>query len=231
MSRYNNCIQQTRSEIGFIPLTALKVYEGPPKFWDSCPDIIQAHKLIKETGLPNYLSCRIPIQGQLKPDRWQHYLQNYWDKQLVDLITYGFPLDFDRKVVLQSVRENYRSALDFPQEIDRYIETETKYGALLGLFDSLPIDAHMSPLMTRSKQTSEKRRTVIDLSWPRGHSVSTGVYNNKYLDTYFKLQHPSINNITAALNELRPGAMLYKVDISHAFRHIRIDPRDIDHLS
>ena len=148
----------------------------------------------------------------------------------MDLITYGFPLDFDKNVVLQSVEKNQKLALDFPQEIDKYIETETKHGALLGPFDSLPIDAQVFPLMTRAKQNSEKRRTIIDLSWPKGHSINTGVYKNRYLETYFKLQYLSIDNITTVLNTLGPGAMLYKVDISHAFRHIRIDPRDIDLL-
>ena len=141
---YNNCIQQTGSEIGFVPLTPLKLFEGPPKVWDICPDIIQAHKLMKESGLPNYLSCRIPIQGQLHSDKWQHYLKNYWDKQLIDLVTYGFPLDFDRNVILQSVPQNHKSALDFPQAIDRYIQTEIQHGALLGPFDSFPIQAHIS---------------------------------------------------------------------------------------
>ena len=227
---YNNCIHQTGSEVGLVPLTPRLVYEGSPKIWQACPDIIQAHKLIQESGLPNFLSCRIIIQGQLKSDKWQYYLQDYWDKQLVDLITYGFPLDFVREVILQSVKENHKSALDFPQGIDKYINTEIEHGALLGPFQSLPIDSHISPLMTRSKQNSEKRRTIIDLSWPKGHAVNTGVYKNKYLGTYFKLQYPSIENITMALNTLGPGAMLYKVDISHAFRHIRIDPRDIDLL-
>ena len=32
------------------------------------------------------------------------------------------------------------------------------------------------------------------------------------------------------LKELGPGAMLFKIDISRAFRHIRIDPKDIDLL-
>ena len=227
---YNHCIQQTGSEVGFVPLTTLTVYEGPPKIWQTCPDIIEAHKLIQKSGLPNFLSCRIPIQGQLKPEKWRYYLQNYWDKQLVDLITYGFPLDFDRKVTLQSVQEYHKSAVDFPQEIDEYIETEIQHGALLGPFQSLPIDSHISPLMTRAKQNSEKHRTIIDLSWPKSHAVNTGVHKNIYLGTYFKLQYPSIDNITMALNNLGPGAMLYKVDISCAFRHIRIDSKDIDLL-
>ena len=84
--------------------------------------------------------------------------------------------------------------------------------------------------MTRAKQNSEKRRTIVDLSWPKGHAVNTGVHKNIYLGIYFKLQYPSIDNITMALNNLGPGAMLYKVDISRAFRHIMIDPKDKDFL-
>ena len=60
------------------------------------------------------------------------------------------------------------------------------------------------------------------LRWPQGHSINTGVYKNSYLDTYFKLHYPSIDNITAALNTLGPGAMFYQIDISRAVRHIRI---------
>ena len=227
---YNNCIQQTGLEVGFVPFTPLTVYQGSPKILQACPDIIEAHKLIKKSGMPNFMSCRIPVQGHLKSEKCQYYLQDYWDKQIVDLITYGFPLDFDRNINLQSVQENHKSALDFPQEIDKYIEMEIKHGALLGPFQELPIHSHISPLMTRAKQISDKRRTIIDLSWPRGHAVNTGVHKNKYLGTYFKLQYPSIDNITMALNNLGPGAMLYKVDISRAFRHIRKDPRDIDLL-
>ena len=36
--------------------------------------------------------------------------------------------------------------------------------------------------------------------------------------------------ITQKLKELGPGAMIFKTDISSAFRHIRINPGDIDLL-
>ena len=44
------------------------------------------------------------------------------------------------------------------------------------------------------------------------------------------LTYPSIDQITQKLKVLGPGAMLFKLDISRAFRHIRIDPGDIDLL-
>ena len=39
-----------------------------------------------------------------------------------------------------------------------------------------------------------------------------------------------MNHIVKYLKHLGPGALIYKVDISRAFRHITIDPRDLDLL-
>ena len=61
-------------------------------------------------------------------------------------------------------------------------------------------------------------------------SVNDFVHKCKYLDTYFTLQYPSIDDITNKLKDLGPGALLYKVDISRAFRQLRVDPGDIDLL-
>ena len=44
------------------------------------------------------------------------------------------------------------------------------------------------------------------------------------------MHYPSIDNITEALVKLGPAAQLYKMDISRAFRHLRVDPADIDLL-
>ena len=139
-------------------------------------------------------------------------------------------MDFDRNSSLQSVTEKHKLALQFPSEIEKYIDEELQHGAILGPFSQHPFATHVSPLMTRSKQNSNKGRTIMDLSWPLNYSVNYGVKKNIYLNTYFQLQYPSIDNITHALNTLGPGAMLYKVDISRAFRHIRVDPGDIDLL-
>ena len=42
------------------------------------------------------------------------------------------------------------------------------------------------------------------------------------------MHYPSIDSIIRTLNELGPLAAIFKVDISRAFRYIRIDPGDID---
>ena len=93
---YNRFMQQSPVELGFIPLTDLKLYQGPEKRWAVVPDLIQAHKMVRSSGMPNFLSCRIPVQGPLRPQVWQAYLHDYCDQQLTDLIDFGFPLDFKR---------------------------------------------------------------------------------------------------------------------------------------
>ena len=70
----------------------------------------------------------------------------------------------------------------------------------------------------------------MDLSFPVGQSVNSGVPKDKYLGSYFELKYPSVDDILHSLKQLGPNALLYTIDISRAFRHIRIDPGDLDLL-
>ena len=77
--------------------------------------------------------------------------------------------------------------------------------------------------MTRGKPRSDRKRVIIDLSWPKGLGVNDGVNNNTYLGTQFKLYYPSVDDI---VHKLKTSG----VDIRRAFCHICIDPWDIDLL-
>ena len=84
--------------------------------------------------------------------------------------------------------------------------------------------------MVRDKQDYCKKRTIINLSWPKGVSVNDDILKDTYLDTEYTLTYPSINNITESLNRMGPAAKIYKIDISRAFRQIKVDTSDIDLL-
>ena len=157
-------------------------------------------------------------------------MQDFWDKQLVDLLEYGFPLDFDRDAPLMSTEENHASAKIFASHVQTYISEELKHGAMLGPFASKPIQLHISPLMTGDKPESKVRRTIVDLSWPESYSVNDGVVRDEYLGSKFLLHYPSVDDIVNKLNELGPGSLMFKVDISRAFRQLKVDPGDIDLL-
>ena len=64
---------------------------------------------------------------------------------------------------------------------------------MLGPFRNPPI---ISPFMTQDKSSSDKRRVIIDLSWPKGQSANCGIDSDRYLNVDFVLTYPSIDNIT-----------------------------------
>ena len=84
--------------------------------------------------------------------------------------------------------------------------------------------------MTRDKPDSATRRTIVDLSWPKGQSVNAGVQKDKYLGSKFIVNYPSVDDIVKRLIELGPGSLLCKVDISRAFCQLKVDPGDINLL-
>ena len=118
----------------------------------------------------------------------------------------------------------------FSEHVDEYIKEELSHGAMLGPFDKKPVHLHVSPFMTREKQDCHFRRTIVDLSWPKGQSVNSGVSKDVYLGTKFLLNYPSVDNIIQRLIQLEPGSMLFKIDISRAFHQLKVDPGDIDLL-
>ena len=160
---YKACIQQNGYQFWYIPLNDLKIYHGPVVTWRKPPSILQAHKLIRQSGVPNFLNCRIQVQTQLNPDSWREYLTDYWDKLLPDLIQFDFPLDFDRNCPLSSSDVNHASALKYVTHFDAYIQEELQHGALYGPFKDLDFKIHVCPLM-RSKTRKINRRTIMDLS-------------------------------------------------------------------
>ena len=60
--------------------------------------------------------------------------------------------------------------------------------------------------------------------------MNSGADLDKYLGTESVLTYPSIANITNQVLQLGRGCQIFKVDISRAFRHVPIDPGDLDLL-
>ena len=112
--------EQSHFDFGFILLSAFTMPENTKQAEPiQCP--IQIHNLVKRSGVYNFLGCRIPIKSQLNVDEWSRQLQGYWDVQLIDLLTYGFPLDFNRKSPLNWEDKNHKSAVDHLMLMLRHI--------------------------------------------------------------------------------------------------------------
>ena len=58
--------------------------------------------------------------------------------------------------------------------------------------------------------------------------MGRGRHPEKYLLRYSLLKLPTIDSIKDQINNLGKGFMLYKVDVSLAFRHIKLGPSEYD---
>ena len=53
-------------------------------------------------------------KSELNVTESESVLENSWDRQLVEFIRFGFPLDFNRNVSLSSEMKNHSSAVQYP---------------------------------------------------------------------------------------------------------------------
>ena len=129
---------------------------------------------------------------------------------------------------LISCSDSHPSALQFPDHVTAYLQDEIQHQAIFGPFKNKPFGeiTHISPFITRNKQDSDKRRVIIDLSWPIGASVNCRTDSNEYMGTAFKLCYPSVDTFTDRLRQLGRGALMHKIDLSRAFRQLKVDPAD-----
>ena len=171
------------------------------------------------------------VDTQLNLQEWYDQLKDYWNQQLLDFLTFGFPLDFNRNSPLNWEGDNHKSALAHPDDIEAYLQEEIDFNAIVGPFPKQPCEnGHISSFMTRDKPGSKHRKVIIDLSWPFGCSANACIDKASYMGTDFVLVLPTVDNITDQLKALGRGAHLYKIDISRAFKHIKVDPLDYDLL-
>ena len=77
--------------------------------------------------------------------------------------------------------------------------------------------------MTRPKEKG--RRVILDLSYG-DNSVNKATSRDHYDNVEFQLKLPNLDVLIPHLERLGPHARVFKVDISRAFRNVRIDPAD-----
>ena len=68
----------------------------------------------------------------------------------------------------------------------------------------------------------------MDLSWPHPPkvSVNAGIDKTTFLDASIMLTFPTVDSLAYQVFILGPEAMMYKRDLSHAYRQIPPDPHD-----
>ena len=195
--------------------------------YKSIDQVIKIAEIIKETGLPNYKQAIFSIKSNLNLPAWEKYLADYPDKRILQYLKFGFPLSLtDPDVIHNQVVDNHFSALQYPVAIQQYLDKEIEFGAILGPTPVIPSPQfHCFPLLTRPKD-QDKRRVILNLSYPKGSSLNDNVNKLKFDGKSFSLKFPTVDDICREICDSNTEVLLSKIDIARAFRNLRIDPAD-----
>ena len=98
------------------------------------------------------------------------------DDTLIDQLKYGFCMGINSDHEISIPYTNHKSAIQNFDIVDDFIITHYQSGAIAGpyKFNPLPVTIHPSPLQV-AISASGKRRCVIDMSYPTGHSINSSI--------------------------------------------------------
>ena len=187
------------------------------------------YDIVRSTGLPNCMSARIPLPNNFNISRWEEYADGSKDEaDLIDYVRFGFPLGYMGPVSATDDTPNHDTAAQYPQHVDTFITVESEAGALSGPYDAPPFTpwVHVSPIMSRPKAESDKRRIITDLTFPQQHSINAYIMKNSALGEVCEHSLPSVADLVTAIRDAGPGAHMFTIDIARAYKNFSSDPLD-----
>lgn len=222
IGRHDALLKQKTMVRNIWPLIAAETSQA-------APDFAEIYRAVHATGLPNFVQARISLNSALNIHNWREALVAYHDQELLQFLEFGWRLGFYKQTPPVSIMENHQSARDNSSHVQAFITKECQLGAMLGPFNGLPFDpwTRISPMMTRPKKDSEDRRVIVDLSFPQGEDVNSGIDIDSFLGDNIRFTLPSILDLITKLQLIGPGAFIWKADLSRAYRQLRIDPLDV----
>ena len=204
--------------------------------------LLNTHVKVKDSGIPNYLGCKIPINDQMNIQFMKSMLKDYKDEKICDLLEFGFPLGFqgDRSKILKNVTKkdiwkfkNHKGAEEYPDEMLSYLQKEFDNKAIIGPFKTNPFDSGLkiSPLNSLPKEDTSERRVILDLSYPVGISINDFISKEEYMGEKIDLVYPKVDDFIQLIKQKGRGCLLFKKDLRRAFRQIKLCPLDYNLVS
>ena len=198
------------------------------EFTERYPDLSSLYQAVVATKQPNHRLAKSPVHHALKLHNWDNLLVGYHDTTLTAHLRYGFPLRFATKCKPTTDTLNHSSTLANPSALDNYLHTELQHKAIAGPFKTPPFKEwfHISPMMLRDKKNTTEKRVIVDLSWPLGQSVNANIPYDVYEGAPAHMTLPTAEDLAAAILAAPPTAHVYCIDLSRAYRQLRIDAQE-----
>ena len=185
--------------------------------------LIQQNRWVIESGVPNFMGCRIPVKSNFNIEKFAQLMETAPDKCILEFIRFGCPIEHDSSPVSQSCTVHAGAKFAFEKHIEDYLQVEMKEAAIIGPFDNPPFDSPCTILV--AKKDSNKCRVILDLSFLAGKSVNDGLSAEIFLGKWEPLVFPSIDNLIQIVHKIikKKKVLLFKWNRSRTYRWLPVD--------
>ena len=174
------------------------------------------------TNMYNIEEVQLPIYSKINIEFLEFFLCDYIDKNVVSFLKYGFPIGAVNvtNVYTELVERNHKGAVEFPTDIDAYLQKEIQNGSVIGPFHANPFSHEIviSPLNSVPKKDTTERRIILDISSEGGGGVNTFIDKDMYLGEEVSLKYPNINDLVSLIKKKGRNCHIFKRDLSRAYR-------------
>ena len=101
-------------------------------------DLALIYDVVRSHGTYNFCGARIPLKHGLNINSWRNYLDCYDDKEVIEFLEFGFPINYAAPSLPLPSLCNHASARCFPKDVAHYLDREIGYEAMAGPFDRKP---------------------------------------------------------------------------------------------
>lgn len=192
--------------------------------------LLAIYDVVRRSGTYNVLQARIPLPSLLRYDNWDRMATGHVDDPwVIDLVKFGFPLQFNGDFGLLSDIEhpNHSSANNYTRHVKSYIDSEVANETLIGPFIERPFTKIcVAPMMTRPKSNPSKRRIIVDYSYPEGAGINSHINKNQ---VFGALLHHGLPTVAQAIDVIRDRGFavhMSTIDLERAYRNFKTDPYD-----
>ena len=177
------------------------------------------------TGVP----VIIQAQARLNSHMWETLLAEHPDRnfvqKIIDYTDNGVPIAYTGPRKYRTP-DNWKSAYKYRDIVYETLLADVKKGTKAGPFSFPPFETFVgSPLGAFQRKHSLKYRVIHDLSWPPHQSV------NEYIsDDDATVHYVAFDDIAKKVNDYGRGALLSRLDLAAAYKHVVVRPDDWDLL-
>lgn len=192
-------------------------------------DLASTYMHVLSYGTPNSINARVIMNTKLNIPLWEKSVTGHQDDDIViEGIKYGFSMQYLGPKLNELDIEMHESGAKHQSHIEDYFKTECQLGAVIGPFKAPPFHpwCWTSPIMTRPKSESTKRRIIIDLSYPPEENVNKWVEKGNYFGRCVQHKLPKIEDVIDLIVANGFQVALATIDIKRAYQNFLGCPLD-----